>query len=74
MRANGEMQALLERNMTLPEDVHILVSMVNMYLRDRYSSPQDLCEDLDADLDEMEAKLASAGYRYDENTNSYKLA
>ncbi|MBQ8336771.1 MAG: DUF4250 domain-containing protein, partial [Bacteroidaceae bacterium] len=33
--------------MELPNDPMMLLSTVNMYLRDRYSSLDELCDDLD---------------------------
>ncbi|MBR6303451.1 MAG: DUF4250 domain-containing protein [Lachnospiraceae bacterium] len=56
----------------LPKDANILLSMVNMKLRDSYGSLDDLCEDLDESKAEIEEILGNAGYRYDEATNQFK--
>ena len=50
----------------------ILYSMINMKLRDSYSSLDDLCYDQDENRAEIEAILDKAGYRYDEKTNQFK--
>ncbi len=58
--------------MALPKDPFILLSMINMKLRDCYSSLDALCNDMDEDKNEIISILSSAGFEYDENTNSFK--
>ncbi len=58
--------------MALPKDPFILLSMINMKLRDSYSSLDALCDDMDEDKDEIISALSAAGFEYDENTNSFK--
>ena len=43
----------------IPKDPVMLLSFVNLKLRDFYSSLDALCEDLDADEKEITEKLAS---------------
>ena len=50
----------------LPKDPIMLMSFINMKLRDLYPSLEALCEDLDIDRSELEEKLKAAGYEYDE--------
>lgn len=57
--------------MSLPNDPIMLYSVVNMKLRDFYSSLDVLCEDLDVDKEEIIAKLSAAGYEYDEEENQF---
>lgn len=57
----------------LPKDPNILLSFVNMKLRDFYSSLDELCEELDADRKEIEETLARIGCRYDEEQNRFEL-
>lgn len=57
--------------MALPKDPILLLSVVNMKLRDFYSSLDALCDDLDEDKNEITAKLSAAGYEYDENFNQF---
>lgn len=49
----------------LPEDPAILLSFVNMKLRDEYEDLSDLCAALDIKENYLTDKLASVGYRYD---------
>ena len=51
---------------TLPKDPIMLMSFINMKLRDLYPSLEALCEDLDIDRSELEEKLKTVGYEYDE--------
>lgn len=58
----------------LPQDPYILLSYVNTKLRDEYGSLSALCDGLDAEQTELEAKLAGVGYAYDPGTNQFKPA
>ena len=42
----------------------MLLSVVNMKLRDEYSSLDALCEDLNVDRQELCDKLAAVGFEY----------
>lgn len=55
----------------LPKDPVMLMSYVNLKLRDFYTSLDELCEDLDADRDEIVEKLAGIDYHYDEEKNQF---
>ena len=55
----------------LPKDPAMLLSMVNMNLRDRYPSLSALCEDWDVSPREIENALAPLGYRYDPEQNAF---
>ncbi|MCI6373679.1 MAG: DUF4250 domain-containing protein [Clostridiales bacterium] len=55
----------------LPNDPIMLLSAVNMKLRDRYASLDALCEDLDVSRAELEEKLAAVGYAYDAAQNRF---
>ena len=55
----------------LPSDPIMLLSVVNMKLRDRYASLDALCEDLDVSRAELEEKLAAVGYAYDAAQNRF---
>ena len=54
-------------------DPNILLSYINTKLRDFYSSLDSLCDDLDLDKKELEEKLASIGYYYDIDRNTFIL-
>ena len=55
----------------LPKDPMILFSFVNMKLRDCYSSLDELCDDMNADKDELIKKLASFGFEYNQESNRF---
>lgn len=57
--------------MELPNDPIMLFSTVNMYLRDRYNSLDELCSSLDIDRKELEEKLLQAGFEYSEKLNKF---
>ncbi len=55
----------------LPQDPIILLSYVNTKLRDEYDSLDALCDDLDADREELVRRLEAVGYTYDEDKNRF---
>lgn len=55
----------------LPKDPIMLLSFVNMKLRDFYGSLDAFCEEMDADKQELTEKLAAAGYHYDSEQNRF---
>ena len=56
----------------LPKDPMLLLSIVNMKLRDEYDSLDALCEDLDEDSTALTEKLAAAGFAYDREHNQFR--
>ena len=56
----------------MPNDPILLRSIVNTLLRDEYSSVKELCDDKDWSLDELTAKLESAGFIYMPEINQYR--
>lgn len=57
--------------MQLPQDPMMLMSFINMKLRDSYSSLDLLCEDLNLNKDELIQTLANAGFEYNQSTNKF---
>lgn len=55
----------------IPKDPVMLMSFLNTKLRDRYSSLEELCQDLEEDQAELEKKLESIDYRYDAGKNQF---
>lgn len=55
----------------IPKDPAMLLSYVNLKLRDFYSGLDQLCEDLDTDRNEIVEKLAKIDYHYDEQKNQF---
>jgi hypothetical protein len=56
----------------LPNDPAMLLSYVNMKLRDQYQSLEDMCDDLDVSMSEIVEKLKSIDYIYDNEKNQFK--
>lgn len=57
--------------MTLPADPIMLLSVINLKLRDFYPNLDALCEDLEQDRGTLCARLAAAGYQYDAAQNRF---
>ena len=57
--------------MNLPQDPMMLFSVINMKLRDYYSSLDELCEDMNVDKEELIRKLAAFGFEYSEENNKF---
>lgn len=55
----------------IPKDPVMLLSFINLKLRDYYGSLDALCEDLDTDKQEIMEQLASIDYHYDEGKNQF---
>ena len=57
----------------LTMDINIAYSMINMKLRDFYSSLDELCEDMDISKGELTEHFKNNGYIYNENTNQFTV-
>lgn len=55
----------------LPNDPIMLLSAVNMKLRDQYKSLDALCEDMDVSKEEIMRKLSEVGYAYSIERNQF---
>ncbi len=55
----------------LPSDPMMLLSVINMKLRDQYQSLDALCDDMNIDRNELEKKLLAAGVEYSEENNKF---
>ena len=55
----------------IPKDPVMLLSFVNLKLRDFYGNLEQLCEDLEIDRAELVAKLEGIDYRYDAEKNQF---
>lgn len=62
----------MDREQIMKMDPNILVSVINMKLRDFYSSLEVLCDDIGMEKNELEEKLNKSGYKYDESINQFK--
>ena len=57
--------------MQLPNDPIMLMSVINLKLRDFYSNLDALCADMNIDKDELFDKLAFSVFKYDEKQNMF---
>ena len=57
--------------MELPKDPMMLFSVVNMKLRDHYSSLDELCDDMNVNKEMIVGKLQSAGFEYSAEHNKF---
>lgn len=55
----------------MPKDPVMLLSYVNLKLRDYYKSLDDLCEDEDVEKQALLDKLAGIGYVYNEENHQF---
>ena len=62
----------MDREALLKMDPNILVSMINMKLRDFYSDLESYCDDMDIGMNIIEEKLKNAGYTYHGDINQFK--
>ena len=53
----------------IPQDAMMLMSFVNMKLRDEYPSLDELCASMDIDRQWLVEKLATVGFEYSEENN-----
>ena len=57
--------------MNIPNDAAMLLSFVNLKLRDYYKSLDDFCLDAGISKEEIIDQLKSIDYEYDINTNQF---
>ncbi len=57
--------------MNIPKDPVMLLSFINLKLRDNYKSLDILCEDLDVNKEDIVNTLNSIDYEYDANSNQF---
>lgn len=62
------MQRIYGKAMNIPTNPDMLVSFINMKLRDEYDSLEALCEDLNINIDELIQNLRNAGFEYNPQT------
>lgn len=62
----------MSKEALLAMDPNILLSMVNMKLRDYFDSLEAYCDDAGISVDELNNKLMETGRVYDRSSNQYK--
>ena len=55
----------------IPQDPVMLLSFLNLKLRDFYGSLDALCEDLDLNREDILEKMKQINYTYDEEKNRF---
>ena len=66
------MEVKMDKETLIKMDPNILVSMVNMKLRDYYSSLDQYCEDIGIEKECIEKRLETIGYKYHTDINQFK--
>lgn len=57
--------------MELPKDPMMLFSVINMKLRDCYSSLDELCDDMQLNKAELVSTLKAVGFEYSSEHNKF---
>ena len=55
----------------IPKDPFMLLSWINMQLRDYYPNLSELCSSLNLDQKSLEITLGSIDFQYDPKSNSF---
>ena len=58
--------------MEIPKDPFILLSFINVKLRDEYENLEDLCLNLKLNKEELCQKLQAAGFEYQERQKQFR--
>ena len=57
--------------MILPKDPYMLLSVLNMKLRDNYTDLEALCDDMEADISAVSEAMEKLGYKYSRDDNQF---
>lgn len=57
----------------LSMDAHMVLSILNMKLRDEFSSLDMLCEDFNVSKEKIKDKMKEIGYAYSEEKNQFTV-
>lgn len=58
-------------NDSIPKDPYLLLSYVNLKLRDYYSTLEDMCKSLDINQAELVTIMAGIDYEYSADNNQF---
>ncbi|GAA0688673.1 MULTISPECIES: DUF4250 domain-containing protein [Clostridium] len=61
----------MEKNDFIKMDSYMALSIINMKLRDEFSTLEDYCSYMDLELDKVNEKFSQIGYKYDEKSNQF---
>jgi hypothetical protein len=62
---------IMDREQILSMDAYMLLSLINMKLRDEFGSLDDFCKEYNVKEDDIKEKLKEIGYAYNEKTNQF---
>lgn len=66
------MTDIIRNNMDpIPQDPIMLMSWLNMKLRDKYADLDSLCEDLELDRKDIEEKMERSGFSYSKENKRF---
>lgn len=57
---------------TLPKDPVMLLSIINMKLRDQFTELDQLCEYYNVSREHLTKRISLVGYSYDQNLNQFR--
>lgn len=60
------------KNKYLMMDINIAYSMLNMRLRDKYSSLSELCDDENIEIEKLLTEMEKEGYIYNKENNQFR--
>lgn len=61
----------MDNNKLKTMDPFMLLSIVNMKLRDFYGDLDNYCDDIGIDKELLKERLLTIGYKYEKETNSF---
>lgn len=61
----------MDKEQVLTMDPYILLSIVNMKLRDSFDSFEGMCEEYDLEADLLKKRLKIIGYNYNPGNNQF---
>lgn len=61
----------MEKDDFIKMDSYMALSIINMKLRDEFSTLNDYCSYMDLELTEVNEKFRQIGYKYDEKSNQF---
>ena len=68
---NGPLTEAERRQKMIPKDPVMLLSFLNLKLRDFYGSLDELCEDLELDREDILNRMKQIDYTYDKERNQF---
>ena len=71
MRKKNKNDGKAGKKYMVPKDPVMLLSFMNLKLRDFYPNLEAFCEDMDEDMQAIVEKLASIDYHYDREKNQF---